>query len=155
MHRALVSVLVATVVLLAAAAARVGAQEATVLITSALQLGTPNTEEDLGALCTATNVTFEARRIQLQIFDGQGIRTAPPAATPTPRPGSTPSPTPTAIGAFQSAILGDAGYTSPGSSAAGLRYCVVIVDGTADDVRATMCLTDLASGRCVVSSEAR
>jgi len=154
MHRALVSVLATTAVALAAGALSARAQDATVLITAALQLGTPNTDEDLGALCTATNVTFEARRIQLQIFDGQGIRTAP-AATPTPRPGETPSPTPTAIGAFQSAILGDAGYTSPGSSAAGLRYCVVIVDGTADDVRATMCLTDLASGRCVVSSEAR
>jgi len=154
MHRALVYVLVVAAVALAGGTLSARAQDATVLITSALQLGTPNTEEDLGALCTATNVTFEARRIQLQIFDGQGIRTAP-AATPTPRPGSTPSPTPTPIGAFQSAILGDAGYTSPGSSAAGLRYCVVIVDGTADDVRATMCLTDLASGRCVVSSEAR
>lgn len=154
MHRALVSVLVMMVAVLGAGGMRAAAQEATVLITSALQLGTPNEDEDYGALCTATNVTFEARRIQLQMFDGQGVRTAP-AATPTPVAGATPSPSPTAIGAFQTAILGDAGYPEPGSAAAGLRYCVVIVEGEADDVRATMCLTDLASGRCVASSEAR
>jgi hypothetical protein len=154
MHRALVSGLFTLGVALAGGVSAAEAQESSVLITSALQLGTPNSDEDFGALCTATNVTFQARRIQLLIYDGQGIRTVP-ATSPTPRPGETPAPTPTPIAAFESAILGDSGYEAPGSAAAGLRYCVVIVDGEPDDVRATMCLTDLASGRCVVSSEAR
>lgn len=155
MHRSIVSLAVAITLPIAGIASYAWA-DPQLLITPALQLGTPAGEEDYGALCTAINVSVEPRQIQLAMFDGQGVRTRP-APTPTPGAGATPTPGPTQtpIAFLGSAILGDPGYEAPGSSAAGLRYCIVIFDGEPDDVRASMCVTDNATGRCVTVVEAR
>ena len=155
MQRSFVSLVLAPAVLIAGIGSFAWAQSTTtVLITPALQLGTPSAEEDFGALCMAINVSEPERQIQLVMFDGQGVRTAP-GPTPIPVTGTTPSPSPTPIALFGSAILGDPGYPAPGSAAAGLRYCAVIYQGEPDDVRASLCVTDAATGRCVTSVEAR
>lgn len=124
--------------------------QTTVLVTPPLQLGDPSAEgiPGYGVECIATNASFEARRIAIQIFDGQGVPTAPPAS-----PTATPGPTPTPVPPFQAAIRDDPGYDSPGSAAAGIRYCVITVDASADDVRTTFCLRDYPVGRCTVAVE--
>ncbi|MEW6270529.1 MAG: hypothetical protein AB1689_14665 [Thermodesulfobacteriota bacterium] len=129
------------------------AQQTTILVTPPLQLGNPSFapegEADVGVECIAVNTTLQPRHIALQIFDGQGVQTRPPTS-PTPTPGPTPTPIPP----FQAAILDDPGYESPGSAAAGIRYCMIVVEGSANDVRTTFCLRDAPVGRCTVAVEA-
>lgn len=121
------------------------AQQQTILITPPLQLGTPqNPGLNTGAQCIATNATLQTRQITLQMFDGLGVPTKP-----------EDGPVAQAVAPLAVAVLDDGGYTQPTSAAEGVRYCLITVAGTANDVRATLCLrSDAPEGRCTVAVEA-